>query len=352
MGEILVSVIIPIYNGEKYLNQAVESIMCQPMRKNIEIVLINDGSMDNSHQICNELKDKYSNIVYYKKENTGIGLTRNFGILKARGKYLAFLDQDDVWAKDFFTEEIVNEIQKAADVYGFSYYRSNNDFTRGKMIRVKNEEIVGGGIASVQSSWNHHSSLIYKREMVINEEIFSPSTRHEDEIFRHKCLYVAKKVVYIDKLIFLYRNNPTSETHRKQEPQLLYGPILNTWRELIDWHLEKEPRDDEIIRLCEMMMCLYGIEGIEALYQFGLPTKKIRNIVKEFFYEEILSKYKNIRMSKINYQRLDEYYNFNEKFALKNRVKGLVIRILKNMSKVSFLRNMYDKKRYPTVLEQ
>lgn len=90
MNEILVSVIIPVYNGEKFLQQTVESIISQPCQKNIEIILINDGSKDNSKLVCKALEEKYSNIVYYEKENSGIGATRNFGTLKATGKYLAF----------------------------------------------------------------------------------------------------------------------------------------------------------------------------------------------------------------------------------------------------------------------
>lgn len=219
------------------------------------------------------------------------------------------------------------------------------------MIKVKNEEIIGGGIASVKSSWSHHSSLLYKREMVINENILCPLTRHEDEIFRHKCLYMAQKVTFIDKPIFLYCNNPGSETHRKQRVQSLYGPILDSWNELIHWHMEKNSRDIEIIRLCKNMMCIYGIEGIEALYQNGIKPKQIREIVSECFHEEIMKEYKAVGMSENNYQRLDSYYNYNKKFVIKNRLKGFKNKLMKSVLKIKFIAEVYDKKRYPVALK-
>ena len=226
--EILVSIIIPVYNGEKYVEESVMSVINQPL-KNVEIILINDGSMDESGKICEQLSAKYFNVKYYKRKNFGIGATRNFGISKAKGKYIAFLDQDDIWLENFLDNEVEKILTGDADILGFSYYRCNGDMTRGKYIQVKDMCVCGGGIVSVTSSWNHHSSFFYSRKLIIDNRIECPLTRHEDEIFRHKCLYVSKKILYVNKPIFMYRNNSESETHRKYEAQNLYGPILDSW---------------------------------------------------------------------------------------------------------------------------
>ena len=90
-----ISIIIPVYNTAKYLKRCLDSVLAQSY-KDFEMVIINDGSTDNSEQIINEYKDKYPDLIsYYNKPNTGVASTRNFGIEKAKGEYIMFLDSDD-----------------------------------------------------------------------------------------------------------------------------------------------------------------------------------------------------------------------------------------------------------------
>ncbi|MDY3359776.1 MAG: glycosyltransferase family 2 protein, partial [Clostridium celatum] len=110
----IISIIIPIYNTEKYLVESLESISNQTY-KNIEILLINDGSSDNSKVIC----EKYCNIdkrfKYFENTNHGVSYSRNFGIKKSSGKYLVFVDSDDVIAKNFIELLYNNLINNMAD---------------------------------------------------------------------------------------------------------------------------------------------------------------------------------------------------------------------------------------------
>lgn len=93
----LISVIVPVYNVEKYLRPCVESILEQTY-KNIEVILVNDGSTDKSKAICLELAEKDKRISYYEKANSGLSDTRNVGLEKAKGEYIAFVDSDDLLA--------------------------------------------------------------------------------------------------------------------------------------------------------------------------------------------------------------------------------------------------------------
>lgn len=93
-SEIFFSIIIPIYNMEKYLEECINSIVCQ-QNDDCEIVLVDDGSKDTSFQIAKRLSEQYANIRCFKKENGGVASARNYGIEKAEGKYLIFLDADD-----------------------------------------------------------------------------------------------------------------------------------------------------------------------------------------------------------------------------------------------------------------
>lgn len=99
------SVIIPIYNVEKYLEETIKSVINQSIgfKKNIQMILINDGSLDNSEEICLKYKEKYpDNIVYEKKENAGVSSARNTGIKYIEGEFVNFLDSDDKWEKNVF----------------------------------------------------------------------------------------------------------------------------------------------------------------------------------------------------------------------------------------------------------
>lgn len=99
----LVSVVMPIYNSEKYLAKSVDSVLSQSMgfEKNIQLILVNDGSTDSSETICQDYQKKYpDNIIYLKQEHKGVSAARNLGIGSVRGRYVNFLDSDDCWTED------------------------------------------------------------------------------------------------------------------------------------------------------------------------------------------------------------------------------------------------------------
>ena len=90
----MISVILPVYNVENYLQYAMDSLKKQTY-KNFEIILVNDGSTDNSGKLCDKYSEKYSNVKVFHKENGGLSDARNFGVKKAKGEFITFLDPDD-----------------------------------------------------------------------------------------------------------------------------------------------------------------------------------------------------------------------------------------------------------------
>lgn len=104
-----VSVIVPVFNVEKYLRQCLDSIL-QQTYQNLEIIIINDGSTDGSDAICREYAGKDSRISYFAKENTGISDTRNVGIRQATGEYVTFVDSDD-WVEHTYVEELHDSLR-------------------------------------------------------------------------------------------------------------------------------------------------------------------------------------------------------------------------------------------------
>ena len=106
----LISIVIPIYNASKYLEKCINSVINQTY-KNLEIILVNDGSIDNSLDICNDFKDKDNRIKVISKKNEGVSKTRNIGIDKCKGKYLMFLDSDD-YIDEIYVEKMYTYLTK------------------------------------------------------------------------------------------------------------------------------------------------------------------------------------------------------------------------------------------------
>ena len=99
------SVVVPIYNVESYLKETIDSVINQTIgfEDNIQLILVNDGSTDSSEEICLQYREKYPhNIIYIKQENSGVSSARNKGLEYAEGKYINFLDSDDIWCYDVF----------------------------------------------------------------------------------------------------------------------------------------------------------------------------------------------------------------------------------------------------------
>lgn len=120
-----VSVIIPVYNVEKTLPRCIDSVIGQSL-KDIEIILVDDGSPDKSPEICDEYRCKDSRIKVFHKPNEGLGYTRNYGIERAQGEYVAFVDSDDYIASDMLDKLYNTAIKEDADVVYGGYYRVIN----------------------------------------------------------------------------------------------------------------------------------------------------------------------------------------------------------------------------------
>ncbi len=122
-----VSVIVPVYNISSYLDRCIISLIKQSCFEKLEIILVNDGSTDNSLDVCHKYSRKYNNIVVISKENGGVSSARNIGISVATGEYMAFVDGDDYVAPDFF-ESMLDAIEKSkSELVVFDYYNVYED---------------------------------------------------------------------------------------------------------------------------------------------------------------------------------------------------------------------------------
>ena len=215
-----ISVIIPVYNTEKYLRRCFDSVIAQDY-KNLEIVIINDGSEDNSEQIINEYKKKYPELIsYYKKENSGVADTRNFGIEKAQGDYIMFLDSDDYIDKALLKtlEEYVN---KNIDLIKFKLQRANEE---GKTL-----EIVSGATFEKTTGEDGFNKLystdvlldspcvyLIKKEIFVKNSLkFAVGTEHEDFGLVPFIIVLAQTMVSINFYGYYYVQSDNSITRNE-----------------------------------------------------------------------------------------------------------------------------------------
>ncbi len=211
-----ISVIIPIYNVEQYLRQCIESVLSQSYN-DIEVILVNDGSPDNSLDICNEFAEKYPCIKVIDKENGGLSDARNEGIKNSTGEYLMFLDSDDYWGYNFL-EDLATFIEKneKPDYVIFRnkfFYEKTGDYREVKYNFKASELCNIEGINALnyilekqkEYTWQVWCSIIKKELIVQNNHFFIKGRNYEDVIWVPKIFLIAQTVCYFDCAPIVYR---------------------------------------------------------------------------------------------------------------------------------------------------
>lgn len=312
MDNLKVSVIVPVYNVEKYINRCIDSLINQTFT-DLEIILVNDGSLDNSGKICDEYAKKYKNIIVIHKENGGLSSARNAGIEIAKGEYLAFVDSDD-YVDNKIYEKLYNEAKKEkADtcLCGFYRVRSNNKIIEcknpmgGRVIKQDNilKDILVN-MMGAEPSYYMDNFLevcvwkgIYSRKIILNNNIRFVSERDyisEDAIF---CIdYIPKTscVVNIYDCLYYYCENEDSLTtkyrsDRFEKIKILYKEEL---RKLDTIGILNEAKL-RVYRLfiCNARCCIMQEASNSNKIGIKKAIQNIKIICKDEMTQEILSNY-------------------------------------------------------------
>ena len=205
----LVSVIIPIYKVEPYLRQCVDSVICQSY-KNLEIILVDDGSPDNCPKICDEYAQQDSRVKVIHKPNGGLSDARNAGIEIATGEYLSFVDSDDLihirMIEILMKPLIENKDLKMSVCQSLKFYDCDIiDINQA----IRPTEIVDYRFFLTKNLWATAWCKIYQRKLF--KDIRYPVGRiHEDEFTTYKIYYEAKKFAYTDSQLHFYRQREGS----------------------------------------------------------------------------------------------------------------------------------------------
>jgi glycosyltransferase involved in cell wall biosynthesis len=275
----LISVILPVYRVEKYLDRCLQSITEQTYR-NLEIILVDDGSPDNSGAICDAWAKKDSRIRVIHQKNSGGGPARNAGLDQASGELLAFVDSDDYIAADMFAH-LYELLETGADVAECDYLETVDDgvvfpdatyevtvFTPEEAMRNHIQDIIFR-----QVIWNK----LYRRKL--SEGVrFPAGTKIDDEYFTYRLLGNAKKLVRSNKICYAYRQQEGSIMH--QSFSLKRVEALQAKQQRLEWLQQFMPSMEQEARADLIMTCIYVMQGSLKSFR-GEELKQAKNMLAE-----------------------------------------------------------------------
>lgn len=253
-----VSVIIPVYNVEKYLRQCLDSLLTQTL-EDIELICINDGSTDGSLSILQEYANTDERIKIFDKENEGQGVARNIGIKNATGEFIAFVDPDD-WVEVDMYEKLYNQAktlnsqvvfcdyQKVQENNGKTFrphiFRKAVSLTKSKPIKVvvgqniKKPVLYSSFLVAPCYVWNG----IYNTNLVKENSIrFADYRCFEDVMFMVRTIVLAQNISYLDKVLYNYRIRKSSTLRSNEER---YIDLINITKAVKDYLLKQDLMGD------------------------------------------------------------------------------------------------------------
>lgn len=305
----LISIIIPVYNVEKYIHRCLDSVLNQTL-KNIEIILVDDKSPDNCPKICDEyaLKDKRIKVIH-KEKNEGLGLARNSGLDIAQGKFVAFIDSDDFIDHNMY-EDLYNHavMNKCDTVFCSLNFFENNHVTpfkevskemyfEGPEIKQFLLDMVGPN-PSFKSDVKYMVSVwkaIYSKEIISKHKIHFLSEREiasEDMIFHIDYLSKTQKITFIPKFYYFYVKNTSSisHTYTKEKIQRLKNFLIEVSQKLSLLYPEEEYKTRVYRKYLHYLRIALQIH-IKMNTQFFSCLQEIKNECSDEFYHSFIKEY-------------------------------------------------------------
>ena len=260
MDQPLISVIVPVYKVEKYLDQCICSIVNQTYR-NLEIILVDDGSPDRSGAICDIWAEKDSRIRVIHQENGGGGKARNTALDAAKGDLIAFVDSDDYISRDML-EHLENLIVSGYDIAECNYVVTEDDDasfeeTGSEPMPYTALEAMSCHIQDTvfrQLIWNK----LYRR-IVVGDIRFPVGTKIDDEFFTYRVLGNAEKLIRSEKRCYAYRQQPGSVMHQKNPVKIREG--IRAKQERLVYLQEYFPELENAAKRELLMACVYALQG-------------------------------------------------------------------------------------------
>ena len=361
-----ISVIIPIYNCEKYIKECLSSLIKQTF-KNFEIICVNDGSNDDTLKILKKFETKDERIIIFNQNNSGPGIARNIGMKKSKGKYLIFLDSDDIFKKTMLEELYIKIKENDSDVV----ICNSQNFEKKKWWKkfyeknymISNNIIKQKTFSSLDIEKDFFNLFIwwpwdklFKRKYIENLGIeYQNLKSSEDLFFVAASVIAAKKISYLDKILINHRigiKNSVSNSRQKSWDNFYYA-LKELKRFIKEKGLYKRFKQDFINYVASFS--IWQLENINGI-TFELLYKKIKNewwnefkvtkYGKNYFYNQYL--YKNIKfILNSNLKQLDNSFIFKTNNIKFNYLKKQQNKSLQNFY---FIKSFENTEKYSFIL--
>lgn len=273
-----VSIIVPVYNVADYLNECLESLVNQKYN-NIEILLIDDGSSDNSLVLCNKWAKRDSRIQVFHKKNGGLSDARNYGIDRAKGKYIAFVDSDDYVTEDYISSMYNNIIKYSVKISacGFAHLYNNGtikeiNFSNIEMMYSENE---AQKYLNIIGYFNVSACNKLFLASLFEEIRFPIGKKSEDWFIMYKIIEKAKSIYYSSEIKYIYRQRSGSIT-KSSKANI---EAIDAAQEVYDYF-----KDNKIVSpyaLQSLIFAIIGVYNYELIRYKNLNLKNYRSKVLE-----------------------------------------------------------------------
>ncbi len=205
---LLVSIIMPVYNGQKFISKSIESVLAQSY-ENWELIIINDGSTDMTEEVVIKFKNLTNKIKYFYKANEGQVKATNFGILKSNGEYISFLDSDDLWETDKLKKQ-VNFISQNKNI-DFLYSKYNSIDENGNVLITNiSHDSINHYMNLLKCCFIGRLTVIVKKSILIELNLFDESLHSTDDWDMWIRISKKFKLSFLDEVIASYRIHPQS----------------------------------------------------------------------------------------------------------------------------------------------
>ena len=310
----VVSVVLPIYGVEKYLDRCINSIVNQTY-SNIEIILVDDGSLDNCPQMCDAWAEKDPRIKVVHKDNAGLGMARNTGIENATGEYICFFDSDDYVALDTIEKAYTLAKKESSElvVFGISNVDRNGTVVKSYVpqtekvtfsgIEVQNvflPDLIASGEKSVHRNiWMSACVCLYSMELINRSAWRFVSEREiiSEDVFSLLCLYKhVDNVSILCEALYYYCENGTSLTHTYRTDRFekichFYETSVNKAREL--------GYNQEVVNRLQEPLISFSIAAMKQITKSDQSEKIKRRLIEDIVNNECWRKHKWIRFKGI-----------------------------------------------------
>ena len=292
-----VSIIIPVYNSEKYLRMTIESLLNQTY-KDFEIILVDDGSVDASGKLCDDLSLTDRRIVVIHKENGGVSSARNVGIENARGELISFVDHDDYVFSDYLMT-MVNEIEEYDLLQSFSLGGPRNTIKTCKRFALDKTKTLrcikgdNGDVVFPEVDMNNMATIwnqLYKKEVIDKYQLRFRSIQSEDELFSYEYMMYANSIKKIHYQGYFFvcnmdslgsKHNYIAEYNYIELMENIYSRLMSCW----------EIKDKDYIEKTKIR----------------IANRLVYYVLKGYFVDTKVSKYE--RLKRWRYAKDDSFTN-------------------------------------------